>query len=94
MMGSGAPQGMMGSGTPQGMMGVPAGMMGAQGMPQGMMGAQAGMMGGQGMMGGGGMAGLNQGMAAMNLQSPTGGMNMMGPQPMMSQQIGQFHNRP
>lgn len=82
-------QGMMGSGIPQGMMGVPAGMMGGQGMQQGMMGTQTGMMGSQGMMGSGaGIAGLNQGMAGMSLQSPTGSMNMMGPRPMMSQQMG------
>ena len=79
-MGTTSPQGMMGSGIPQGMMGVPAGMMGAQGMQQGLMGSQAGM-----------MAGLNQGMAGMSLQSPTGSMNMMGPRPMMSQPMGQFH---
>lgn len=86
---------MMGSGIPQGMMGVPAGMMGGQGMQQGMMGTQTGMMGSQGMMGSGaGIAGLNQGMAGMSLQSPTGSMNMMGPRPMMSQQMGQFHKGP
>ncbi|XP_076461977.1 clathrin interactor 1-like [Babylonia areolata] len=97
MMSSGsAQQGMMGGATaPQGMMGMPAtGMMGGGGGGgQGMMGAApaAGMMGNQGMLGGGGggMAGLNQGMASMSLQSPTGGISMMGPpRPLMGQQMG------
>ncbi|KAL8609409.1 hypothetical protein ACOMHN_019898 [Nucella lapillus] len=91
MMGSGNVQGMMGSGNPQGMMGIPAGMMGGQGgMQQGMMGGGGGgMMGNQGMLGGGsGMGGVNQGMAAMSLQSPLGTMNMMASLPVMPQQMG------
>ncbi|KAK7110481.1 hypothetical protein V1264_014346 [Littorina saxatilis] len=78
MMQANMGQGMMGPGAPQGMMGVPPRMMGGQGM----MGAPGPMMGNPGMMG------MTQGMAAMSMQGQPAGMNMMGPRPMMGQQMG------